>query len=352
MNPDAALEPPAALSLQPLGHWPETLARLLEQQTAGVVRVLIASLRGSTPREAGACLLVSPTECFGSIGGGQLEWQAIHTARNWLQQQPPLGALQKKILGSELGQCCGGVVELWFESWQPAQLQLLRQLQNTDQQLHTRLQGTTLQRWLEPAQGTGLQLSRGPDQLDIIEPLRTPATALQLFGAGHVGQALVRVLEGLPFDLLWIDTRSELFPPSPPPWLRTRSHDPLGAIAQAPAGAHYVVMTHDHALDYQLVRGILQRGDAGYLGLIGSASKAARFRRQLRDDGIDAAALQRLRCPVGVAGIHSKLPAAIAVSIAAELLQQPGASGPTAAAPPAHGACTAQDCLHCPQASR
>jgi xanthine dehydrogenase accessory factor len=159
---------------------------------------------------------------------------------------------------------------------------------------------------------------------------------LWVFGAGHVGQALVRMLAELAlFDLTWIDSRAHLLPPGLPECVHPRAAAaPVDLIGSARAATRYVVMTHDHGLDYELCRAVLRRGDAAWLGLIGSASKAARFRARLLRDGLGQDQIAGLTCPIGVRGIASKLPAAIAISIAAELLQQ-HAAGPADAPWPA-----------------
>jgi xanthine dehydrogenase accessory factor len=157
--------------------------------------------------------------------------------------------------------------------------------------------------------------------LEVSRPQRLP---LWIFGAGHVGQALLQLLSPLAlFDVMWVDARPELLPSGLPEYVTTRGcAAPTDLVDTAPPGARYVVLTHDHALDYELCRRILARGDAGWLGLIGSASKSARFRSRLRRDGISGERLSGLTCPIGIDGIASKLPAAIAIAIAAQLLQQ------------------------------
>jgi xanthine dehydrogenase accessory factor len=159
--------------------------------------------------------------------------------------------------------------------------------------------------------------------LTLLEPLSAARPRLWVFGAGHVGQALVRLLSDLRiFDLTWVDSRPELLPADLDGGVTTlASAKPVELIDAAPAGTRYVVLTHDHALDYELCRSILRRGDSFWLGLIGSASKAARFRSRLLHDGIDRETLSTLTCPIGIPGIASKLPASIAISIAAQLLQ-------------------------------
>jgi xanthine dehydrogenase accessory factor len=150
---------------------------------------------------------------------------------------------------------------------------------------------------------------------------------LWLYGAGHVGQALIRVLAELPFEVTWIDSRPELLPAGLPDNVHPLCADaPLTTVPLAPAATRFLVMTHDHALDYGLCRAILERGDLAWLGLIGSKSKGARFRSRLARDGLTPEAIRRLICPIGVEGVESKWPAAIAVGVAAQLLRTPGLS--------------------------
>jgi xanthine dehydrogenase accessory factor len=141
---------------------------------------------------------------------------------------------------------------------------------------------------------------------------------------------LVKLLSELAiFDITWVDSRPELLPADSDGCVTTlASAEPVDMVDAAPAGTRYVVLTHDHALDYELCRSILRRGDSSWLGLIGSASKSARFRSRLLRDGIGRETLRTLTCPIGIPGIASKLPASIAISIAAQLLQQ--ANPPTA----------------------
>jgi len=143
-----------------------------------------------------------------------------------------------------------------------------------------------------------------------------------LFGAGHVGQALVRVLAYMPCTVSWADERDAQFPDNVPANVRVEPTDvPQAIVDEAPAGAFYLVMTHSHALDEQLCRHILRRGDFAYLGLIGSRTKRVKFERRLARRGVAPEALARMTCPIGVAGIHDKAPESIAIAVAAQLLQ-------------------------------
>lgn len=267
-----------------------------------VVRVTVGRVRGSSPRETGAAMLVSPQAQAGTIGGGQLEWQAVQRARQMLAGvEAPASDVQQLRLGPDLAQCCGGEVVLHFERL-PASRVLLQQ----DQAL--------------------------------------PARELWMFGAGHVGSAVARLLAELPlFRVCWVDSRAAMLPAGLAPHVQARqAAEPVALVREAAPGSCWLVLTHDHELDYRLCAAILARGDAGWAGLIGSASKAARFRSRLRRDGFAADAIATLQCPVGMTSIRSKLPAAIATGIVAQLLT---VATREAAAPAAATGCDA----HCTQ---
>jgi xanthine dehydrogenase accessory factor len=319
--------------LTPLtAHWVEAACASLARHRA-VVRVMVAALRGSAPREAGACMLVEPHKTRGTIGGGRLEWQAARAARELLRNPGAAPVLTLDlILGPALRQCCGGRVELWLERltrddlpWLGDAAARLRARERVA--LETEVTGSTVRRrWLTATPGTrGVHLRRtAAGQITLLENLYAPRAPLWVYGAGHVGQALVRLLAELAlFEILWIDSRAELLPAGMAECVTPRAcAAPADSVADAPAGTRFVVLTHDHALDYELCRRILERGDAAGIGLIGSASKAARFRSRLLRDGLGREAIAGLTCPIGVEGISSKLPAAIAIAIAAQLLQQ------------------------------
>jgi xanthine dehydrogenase accessory factor len=164
-------------------------------------------------------------------------------------------------------------------------------------------------------------VTTGDTEANLFEPLERPHLSLWLYGAGHVGQALVNILADLPFDVTWVDSRQVLLPGTTPDNVHSLcSQSPVDTVDSAPAGALFLVMTHDHSLDYQLCRKVLERGDFHWLGLIGSKSKGARFRSRFARDGLTREQIARLTCPIGVDGVTSKIPAAIAVAVAAQLL--------------------------------
>ena len=341
------------------GHWIDAACAHLSRHPA-VVRVTVIALRGSAPREAGATMLVDTLGTVGSIGGGRLEWQATLAARELLCSRDAAPVrIADLILGPDLGQCCGGRVELWLERLTREDLPWLRGAARSV--LRARAHrgeahppsyavvtefsgGVASHRLLRSTAGAvSLHLHRAASgDLTLHEPLSVPRPRLWVFGAGHVGQALVRLLSQLVlFDITWVDSRPELLPAGLDGCVTTLvSAKPLESVDAAPAGTRYVVLTHDHALDYELCRAILGRGDSSWLGLIGSASKAARFRSRLLRDGISRETLSTLTCPIGIPGIASKLPASIAISVAAQLLQlsSPAASKTISRQDPACGA--------------
>jgi xanthine dehydrogenase accessory factor len=194
--------------------------------------------------------------------------------------------------------------------------------------------------------GTRLEFVRGDDGITLHERLDEDRPAVWLYGAGHVGQALARVLVTLPMRLTWIDSRPELLPTQLSSQARILvAQEPVTTVRTAPPGTRFLVMTHSHVLDYELCKAVLERGDQAWVGVIGSRSKSARFRSRLSRDGLDAEQVERLRCPIGVAGIESKEPAVIAVSVATQLLQTLKPTPPTTVTEARE--CTAVSCRGC-----
>jgi len=283
-------------------HW-------LEQRTPAIVVEIVAA-RGSAPRAAGTRMLVSGVRAVGTIGGGHLEFEALAIARDMLATRATTCRRQRYPLGPALGQCCGGVVELEFSP----------------------LDDSAIARWPDPA----------------------PLMHLQMHGAGHVGHAIATLLATLDVQCDWIDERDDAFALTTTlgtPWpdsVRRRAIDGAeGEVADAPAGAFFLVLTHDHALDLRIAEAALRRDDAGFVGVIGSKSKRERFRHRLEARGMDAARIDRMRCPVGLPGIAGKQPELIALAVVAQLVQHAtatprGLASPRAATVPADG--DAADC--------
>ena len=264
----------------------DALARLARQDA---VLVQVAATEGSVPREAGAWMLVWPHALAGTVGGGQLELQAIAQARALLAQAPAPGheMVHRYPLGPSLGQCCGGGVHLRFER--------------------------------VGAADAGALAGR-------LMPARAP---LALFGGGHVGHALVQALAPLPFAITWIDSRDGVFPADAPPHVRCEHSDPVqAAVADLPAGSYVLVMSFSHAEDLDIVAACLRRlrarGDLPFVGLIGSRTKWATFRHRLAERGFSPAEMDRVTSPIGLPGLRGKEPAVIAASVAAQLLLRRG----------------------------
>jgi xanthine dehydrogenase accessory factor len=241
------------------------------------IEILVVETRGSAPREAGTRMWVSATETRGTIGGGNLEYTALKIAREMLLSSETQRE-RKFALGDSLGQCCGGSVTVRFTK--------------TDTE-------------------TAEHLS-----FDVV-----------LFGAGHVGKEVARILERLPCRLTWIDPRPDAFPASVNAKV-VIEEEPAWMVDEAPPGAYYLVMTHSHALDLEIVERALKRNDVAFLGLIGSETKAAKFKSRLKARGLD---VSRLVCPIGLfkGGKH---PAEVAVSAVAQLLERRSAQMPVGGA--------------------
>ncbi len=338
-------------------HWLPALLQQLEC-TPAVARIVLAEVSGSAPRECGTSMLVWPTGVLGTIGGGRLEWEAIGAARELLQESGAVRVSQW-VLATDLGQCCGGVVTLWIERYDHSHLQTLRDAQRAMDRGRALLASALTPGGLRhtvvtelPAQPAALtRLIRGAQgEFTLLERLDCPLPEVWLYGAGHVGQALARILGDLPWRLTWIDSRAEWLPEKSGDRLIVRHcADPVTSLEDAPRAGYFIVVTHSHTLDYTLCRTLLARNDFAWIGMIGSKSKAARFRSRLAHDGIAARVIARLVCPVGVPGIVSKWPAAIAVAIAAQLLQTIGdtqAGDAQAGVTPVRAAAPATDCDH------
>jgi xanthine dehydrogenase accessory factor len=258
----------------------ELQAAALRWQAAQTPAVLVevAAARGSVPRGDGTRMLVAADAVLGTIGGGHLELQAIEGARALIAAR---GAprTQHLALGPSLGQCCGGALDLHF----------------------TPLLAVDLAAWAAPP----------------------PRFSLQLYGAGHVGRAIVKLLVDIDCRVQWIDEREAEFPPGPlPPHIERLCLEPVEAeVAQAAPGCCFLVLTHSHDLDLAITQAVLARADFAWFGLIGSATKRARFEARLRQRGVSAAQLARMVCPIGLPGIAGKEPAVIALAVVAQLLR-------------------------------
>jgi xanthine dehydrogenase accessory factor len=334
--------------------WPRQIEEALRDGPC--VLVTLNRIAGSAPRESGSRMVVTADRTLGSIGGGNLEYTAIAQARRMLVESArPRQVHQPFGLGPALNQCCGGAVRLLFEvmagacpDWvsatgraleqrQPAVLaQALdgdppvralitagrRQARALPREVHSAAVALLEQNESAAGQGElpGLEVGATAWWLERIQPDLWP---LCLFGAGHVGREVARLLERLPFRVRWVDSRPGVFPALLHGQVQAvPTSDPVAEVASAEPDSIYVVMTHSHQLDEDICFEVLRRGDFRWLGLIGSATKRKRFVHRLRQRGMDEALLERLVCPIGIGGIRGKQPATIALSLAAQLMEE------------------------------
>lgn len=310
--------------------WRQLHDRLLGPDSQAVL-ITVLEADGSCPCAPGARMIVTPGDrAVGTIGGGMLEWEAVREAGESLDGNSGKHCWKvSKLLGPDLAQCCGGAVTLLFERFSHADLAALAPLALAEDagafttKCTIESEGPVWRRISDQPAAAGpgsqaLELS-GPDAFS--ESFGVAGTPLMVFGAGHVGKALIYALAPLPFEVTWVDSREGIFPEDLPS--NTRALNPAAppqVLAQAAPGSMIVIMTHSHALDLELVAAALGTPFCTFVGLIGSQSKCARFRKRLRDRGIPGDAVERLVCPIGIPGITGKQPAVIAASVAAQLL--------------------------------
>jgi xanthine dehydrogenase accessory factor len=252
-------------------RWFEALADC-EQQGHSYVLLTVMGTAGSVPRNPGSKMLVTAEQQYDTIGGGELEFQLISQARQLLAQGQNSQQVVQVPLAAKAGQCCGGSVSV------------------------------------------------------LLECCIASAAPVVIFGAGHVAHALMTILAQLPIPVLWLDNRQKWVQKAGAPcqWLA----DPVAQVADLPAQARLVIVTHNHQLDYDLIRAALHHGQLGYVGCIGSATKTERFKLRLQRDGFSQNDIQQLTMPIGHPDVAGKEPMAVAVAIAAQLLQQPATSAP------------------------
>ncbi|MGI9507803.1 MAG: xanthine dehydrogenase accessory protein XdhC [Geminicoccaceae bacterium] len=358
--------------------WLTALEDCLQAERPSVL-VTIADAKGSSPREAGVKMLVTETISVGTVGGGNLEHEAIRLSRAMLADAKQEPALRRFALGPALGQCCGGNTQLLFEPVVVTPRADLEAPPADQASLPADGGPPSADRraphedWIGPLRafarthepsvlvnvidgGAGGKMMVTADRQIGIEPspellaaardlMQKPGNAgvrlwadsggttylleqnpghhgnILLIGAGHVGKALAQVLGPLPFAVTWADNRPDQYPEDIAANILVRCTPHLDrVIDEAPADTIYLVMTYSHDLDYALCARVLQRGDFRYLGLIGSKTKRERFERTMRELGIDQTLIERVVCPIGLEGIGSKLPTVIAVATAAQLL--------------------------------
>ena len=248
--------------------WYEAVQQLVSENQDYVL-ITVLGTRGSTPRNSGTKMVVSNSKCYQTIGGGNLEYKAIDKAHELLQKPCSEQKIEQFPLGAKLGQCCGGHTTLMFESYINSNIDIM------------------------------------------------------LFGAGHVGRALVSILSHLPCRIHWVDSREEEFPTHVANNVRKIiSESPSDEVEAMSSNAYFVVMTHNHSLDFNISEAILLRNDARYVGLIGSETKWKRFQMRFKHKGYEPDFFSIIRCPVGLGNIPGKLPAEVAVSVAAEIISE------------------------------
>jgi xanthine dehydrogenase accessory factor len=294
--------------------WAHIAKALAAGEPCAMVSVL--KVEGSAPREAGARLVLNTRGFHGTIGGGALEWRALAEAQKKLAAGRSL-TITSHALGPELGQCCGGRVELLTEIFDDTSLAEVARLAAAEKSgafaTESRLCSDHVARRI-----LTVPVSAGEAMIEHFGEMRRP---LYLFGSGHVGRALVLALAPLPFTICWVDSRPGAFPSAMPDNVEPfAAPNPVEALDSAPDGAFLLIMTHSHALDLAIVERALRDDRFPYVGLIGSDSKKARFLSRLRQAGISETRFSAFKCPIGAPGITSKEPAVIAAATVAELL--------------------------------
>jgi xanthine dehydrogenase accessory factor len=241
-----------------------------EQEGASYVLITLLASAGSTPRENGAKMLVTADSEFDTIGGGHLEYEITQKARQLLTKKQQQQCVEHYPLSSKLGQCCGGATHVLFE----------------------------------------VMVNHGQH--------------LAVFGAGHVAKALIPILQQLPLQINWVDSRANLFPSKNHKANNLRyivDDEPADRVKELPANTWLLVMTHNHQLDFNIILNALKRPDIDYIGMIGSETKARRFQTRLQHREFNAEQIKRLVSPVGVLDIPGKKPIEVAVSISAQIIQ-------------------------------
>ena len=324
-----------------MNEWIDELSDVAASGEPAVL-VTVAGIRGSAPREVGAKMIVTATQTIGTIGGGQLEYQSTRIAAGLLESRELI--VRPFPLGSSMGQCCGGVVDILFEpigDGYPAWLRDLTALhgQQVPAIVATHLSSPVPAKAVITAdevygndapdqaiveRGRELLESRAKPLRDdhfFFEPIVIADLNIAVFGAGHVGAAVVNALATIDCNIRWIDSRRKMFRAVPGNVRAVVASEPALEVAAMPPGSYFLVMTHSHALDYEICGRILNRRDARYCGLIGSRSKRRRFEKRYRQQGLEENLIERLVCPIGMTGISGKKPAEIAVAVAAEILE-------------------------------
>lgn len=249
-------------------NWSSAVHQLAKQGQSYVL-VTLVGVSGSTPRNSGTKMVITKNDIFDTIGGGHLEHKAIKHAHTLLASGKNSQDLAHFQLGTNLGQCCGGNASVLFECFTANDINIM------------------------------------------------------LFGAGHVGQALVSILLGLPCKVTWVDSRAEQFPVEAVNYHNVDiviSENPEDDVASMPKNSFYIVMTHNHQIDFDICQKVLMRADFEYLGLIASQTKWRRFQQRFKHRALEQTQVNKINCPIGLSQVTGKLPMEIAVSVAAEII--------------------------------
>ena len=304
--------------------WTRIRQTIERHGSAALLSVIDAA--GSAPRESGARIVLQPDGgFFGTIGGGRLEYEAMARARATLARGRGPAEFRDWPLGPNLGQCCGGMVRTLTETFDATDLAAVRRFEAMEKSgafaTASRLdaEGRIAR---VPVADEAAEMGRiGFSRTALHERFGEAATPVLLFGAGHVGRAVVLALAPLPFSVRWIDSRHDQFPRHVPQnAVPICSGDVTGELPDAPRDAMVVVMTHSHPLDFDITAAALRRDAFDFVGLIGSETKRARFASWARPLGVAQSRIDRLACPIGIPQIRGKEPAVIAAGIAAQLL--------------------------------
>jgi len=248
------------------GSWSDAVAVLSQQGQCFVIATLLGSA-GSTPRSAGTKMVITDSDIYDTVGGGHLEYKMIEKAREFLLTGDGSQNIEHFSLGASLGQCCGGSVSVLFET-------IVNEKLNVD-----------------------------------------------VYGAGHVSHALMTILADLPVRVRWLDSRAELFPENLPANVAPIIDEfVVDQVKAAKPNTAAIIMTHNHQLDFSLCEALIKRGDCASIGVIGSETKAKRFRMRLEHKGLSQSDIQKMKCPVGLEEVAGKLPMEVAVSIAGEII--------------------------------
>lgn len=315
----------------PMIWWLERL-KTLAGAGEPTVLVTVAAAFGSSPRKAHTRMIVTEGKLYGTIGGGNLEYRATAEARDMLSADSgDICALREYPLGPALGQCCGGYVKLHYEKIEGDGWLGTALAAGPEAALVTDTASPLAARRVVTRDGAGdaavrAWLIEGGDAPDLgkhvsVERLADTRPLVMLYGAGHVGRALAQMLAAAACRVRLVDDRPDLLTGLDGIEAVT-ADDPVVEAASAPTGAAHLVMTHSHRMDEDICTAVLKRGDFAFLGLIGSGTKKARFEARFREAGITEATIARLTCPIGIDGIGSRQPGAIAVATAAQVLRE------------------------------